>query len=63
MSRAIRRIWSRVTRFKRGFAIAYPSAVSLALKNIDAAVVLIDDLVNVTDVAEITLLLTPELAT
>jgi hypothetical protein len=39
------------------------AAVSLAPKHIDAAIALIDDLENVTDVAEITLLLTPELAT
>jgi hypothetical protein len=36
--------------------------VSLAPKNIDAAIALIDDLENVTNVAEITQLLTPELA-
>jgi hypothetical protein len=36
--------------------------VSLAPKNIDAAMVLIDDVENVTDVAEIPRLLTPERA-
>jgi hypothetical protein len=39
------------------------AAMSLALKNIAAAIVLIDDLENVTDVAEIMRPLTPELAT
>jgi hypothetical protein len=38
-------------------------AVSLAPKNVDTAVALIDDLENVTDVGEITLLSTLELAT
>ena len=37
------------------------AAVSPAPKNIDAAIALIDDLENVTDVAGITRLLTPEL--
>jgi len=37
--------------------------VTLAPKNVDAAIALIDDLENVTDIAEITLLLTPKLAT
>ena len=41
----------------------FSAAVPLAPKNIDAAIALINDLENVTDVAEITLLLTPELAT
>ena len=41
----------------------FSAAVSLAPKNIDAAIALINDLENVADVAEITLLLTPKLAT
>ena len=38
------------------------AAVLLASKNIDTAIALIDDLENVTDVAEIMRLLTPKLA-
>jgi hypothetical protein len=38
------------------------AAVSLAPKIVDVAIALMDDRENVTDVAEITLLLTPELA-
>ena len=41
----------------------FSAAVSLGPKNIDAAIVLINDLGNIADVAEITLLLTPKLAT
>ena len=39
------------------------AAVSLAPKNIDRAIALIDDLEDVSGVAEITQLLAPELAT